>query len=245
MNDIWFVTPAFRRYELSDICFAERAWAIEELKKSGVDAHCVVVANDDNIDLAKKYGFETVSRNNRWLGRRFNDGHEYAAQHGATHVVPVGSDSWVDPILYKNLPADDELLLSHYYSLVHGSGTKRAELWIHSFIGVSFIIPTALLKTVKNRPCGDYMSRGCDTSTYNNLVSTQSVTLTYQRFHRMEITAFHSPPPIPQVSSYEGLVAKYLLKETEHPFEPLKKVYPADLVDAVAKYYERIQNGHS
>ena len=97
---VWFVTPAWRRFALSAVCFEQRRRVIDELAAHGIEAHCVVVADDRNLALAREAGFETVKRDNRWLGSRFNDGIEYAGLHGAEWIVPIGSDSWIDPAYF-------------------------------------------------------------------------------------------------------------------------------------------------
>ena len=48
---VWFVTPAWRRYELSAVCFDQRAAVIKTLAAAGIEAHCVVIADDGNLAL--------------------------------------------------------------------------------------------------------------------------------------------------------------------------------------------------
>src|ERR1051325_10020747 len=96
-SSLWFVTPAWQRYELSAVCFDQRLLVMDALRAAGVEAQCVVVADDENLDLARERGFARVEQDNEWLRRRFNDGIEYAAYQGATRIVPIGSDSWIDP----------------------------------------------------------------------------------------------------------------------------------------------------
>lgn len=97
---IWFVTPAWQRYELSELCFDQRRHVIDSLAEQGIAAKCVVIADDGNLDLARDRGFEVVAQDNQWLGRKFNDGMEYAFRNGASRVVPIGSDSWIDPAYF-------------------------------------------------------------------------------------------------------------------------------------------------
>ena len=101
---IWFVTPSWQRYDLSAVCFDQRLDVIRTLAEHGIEAHCVVVADDENLDLARERGFATVEQDNEWLGRRFNDGIEYACRNGASRVVPIGVGLVDRPGL---LPADD------------------------------------------------------------------------------------------------------------------------------------------
>ena len=103
---MWFVTPAWQRYELTAVCLRQRQWVIEQLADHGIEARCVVVADDENLDIARALGFDVVEqRNDRGLGRKFNDGYEHAARAGATWIVPIGSDSWIDPRYFLPAPA--------------------------------------------------------------------------------------------------------------------------------------------
>jgi hypothetical protein len=115
---IYFVTPAWQRYELSEVCFEQRKRVIDRLNGYGIEAHCVVVADDANIDIALSAGFEIVEQDNEWLGRRFNDGIEYAARQGAEWIVPIGSDSWIDLAYFLPLPDTKWTRTSKMYAAV-------------------------------------------------------------------------------------------------------------------------------
>src|SRR5688572_14835688 len=103
---LYFVTPAWQRYELSEVCFEQRRRVIADLLSQGIEARCVIVADDENLDIARSKGFDTVERDNSGLGRKVNDGYEYAASKGAEWMVFIGSDSWIDPAFIAPLPDD-------------------------------------------------------------------------------------------------------------------------------------------
>ena len=56
MGALYFITPAFRRYELTAVCLEQHQRVIDELAKSGIEAHQVVVADDENLDIARSRG---------------------------------------------------------------------------------------------------------------------------------------------------------------------------------------------
>lgn len=97
MTSISLVSPAWGRFDVTRLVLTQRRWLAAELAPRGVDVRSVIVADDDNLDIARELGFETVEMDNRGLGGKFNAGFRYAASQGADWLVHVGSDDWVHP----------------------------------------------------------------------------------------------------------------------------------------------------
>lgn len=68
-----------------------------------MSATSVIVADDENLEIARQHGFDTVEAPNDDLGRRFNLGFEYAAHAGADVFVHIGSDDWLHPDAFAHL----------------------------------------------------------------------------------------------------------------------------------------------
>ena len=102
------VSPAWRRYEVTRLVLAERRWLCDRLAERGWHATSVVVADDENLEIAREYGFDTVEMGNDDLGAKFNAGYRHAAKEGADVFVHVGSDDWVHPDVFGIL-ADVDL----------------------------------------------------------------------------------------------------------------------------------------
>jgi len=113
LASVWLTSPAWGRYPVTRLVLAQRRHLCDELTSRGLEAHGVIVANDENLDIAREYGFETVEMDNRWLGGRFNAGFEYAAKQGADYFVHVGSDDWVHPDFFAPL-WDDTIVIKIY-----------------------------------------------------------------------------------------------------------------------------------
>lgn len=65
----------------------------------------MIVADDENLDIAEELGSVAVEQDNSLLGRKFNDGIEWACTFGnADHVVLIGSDDWVHIDFFDILP---------------------------------------------------------------------------------------------------------------------------------------------
>lgn len=90
------------------MALAERRWLCDVLSSRGLTARGVIVADDDNLDLADEYGFDRLEfPNDRGLGAKFNAGYRYALDRGADYIVHVGSDDWVHPDFFDPLPIPD------------------------------------------------------------------------------------------------------------------------------------------
>jgi glycosyltransferase involved in cell wall biosynthesis len=103
--NIWLVSPAWRRFAVTELALAERRWLCDELTSRGLSAHGVIVGDDDNLEIAEHYGFDRVEfPNDRGLGAKFNAGFKHALDNGADYVIHIGSDDWVHPDFFDLLP---------------------------------------------------------------------------------------------------------------------------------------------
>src|SRR3990172_2234833 len=97
MSTIAFNTPAYQRANVSRIVFAQRRRACDALIAAGHEATAFIVADDENLDLADEFGFQRVEHPNNYLGAKWNAG--YRAARDFDYVMPLGSDSLLDPAL--------------------------------------------------------------------------------------------------------------------------------------------------
>ncbi len=70
-------------------------------------ANCVVIADDENLDIARAHRFETLEMNNEYVGSKVNAGFAYAAKQGADYMCFVGSDDWLHVDLFRPLVDSD------------------------------------------------------------------------------------------------------------------------------------------
>jgi hypothetical protein len=224
--DIWFVTPAFARFELSAVCFDQRLRVMEAIRDSGNDAHCVVVADDANLDLARDRGFDVVVQDNDWLGRKFNDGIEYAARHGATRIVPIGSDSWIDPAYFLPTPKDPRVTrTSPNYCAV--TADRMAEVQVVDGKGAGpFMFHRYALRAKRFRPARDEITHGVDSSTIRGI--RMQIRWQERNLHPFQYVGFRG---IPHITSYGALMDVWGVAEHLDPWTILAKHYPLDLVE--------------
>lgn len=221
---IWFVTPAWQRFELVAACLEQRVRVIEELARQGIEANCVVVADDENLDTARRLGFATVEQNNDWLGRKFNDGQQYAGTHGAEWIVPIGSDSFVDPAYFVPLPDKRVTRTSAMYAPVEPD--RLAELKVGLMGAGPHMFHRDLMARKRFRPAPDRISRNTDSSTIKGLGVRMA--WEWRDIHPLQYVGFRHPPYITQ---YDLLWERWGVKESDTPWQDLATVYPTELVE--------------
>lgn len=223
---LWFVTPAWRRFALSAVCFEQRRRTIAELAESGIEAHCVVIADDENLELARAAGFDVVERDNEYLGRKFNDGYQYAAEHGADWIVPVGSDSWVQARYFDPLPDNGAIRTSHYLLTV--ARDRMAHLEIKpNHGGGPYVMRRALFESSGYRPAKDFICRGTDRSMIDGL--GVPVTWETRDVSRFQHVSFRGEP---HVTDYQRLWFHWGVQEEYDPWDQLAAHYDPQLVAA-------------
>lgn len=223
MTSVWFVTPAWQRFELTAVCLGQRRRVIEELARHDIEGRCVVVADDDNLDIARGMGFDVVEQNNDWLGRRFNDGNEYAAKHGADWIVPIGSDSWIDPAYLLPLPDPKLTRTSRLYAVVELERMALLAVNGTSTAG-PYMFSRQQLEHCNFRPAGDTLNKNIDHST---IVGAGYVRWEHRDVHPLQYIGFRGQP---HITPYSRLQKRWGVRETRQPWSELMRHYPADLV---------------
>lgn len=226
VNVLYFVTPAWRRLALSAVCFEQRRRVMAELAEHGIEAHCVVVADDENLELARAAGFEVVEQDNEWLGRRFNDGIEYACRHGADWIVPVGSDSWVEAAYFAPLPTDGAIRTSRYLCTITRDRLAHLEI-TPNHGGGPYMLGRGQLERSGFRPAEDRINRNIDRATINGLDG--EVRWSLHDLNRFQHISFRGEP---HLTRYSRLWYHWGVEEHQDPWEQLAAHYAPALVDA-------------
>jgi len=229
---IYFVTPAWKRAALSRVVFEQWRGVFAFLAEHGVEARCVVVADDENADIADSMGFDVLRKPNYALGRKFNDGIEYAARHGADWIVPIGSDSFIDPAYFLPLPNPTQMRSATLYAIAEPNRLGRCKIRTSKGVGPYMIPRRALPRTF--RPADDKLKRGVDGSTMKGLVRRlrrQVVDL-----HPYQYVGFRRPgeppdPDHPQINRYDKLYRLIGVGQEPEVVERLSEYYPQRLVE--------------
>lgn len=231
---IWFVTPAWKRYELTAVCLEQRSRSIDYLASYGIDAHCVVVADDENLDIARGFGFDTVEQNNNGLGRKWNDGTEYAAKQGAEWIVPIGSDSWLDPDYLRDLPRRRFTRTSGLYAVVTADKLAKCNVTNPRLSAGPYVFHRSLLEASGFRPTDDDNSTNTDHSTLSG-IGRERIKWEHKDIHPLQYVGFRGEP---HMTSYASLVRMWGVSEHDDPWDQLKAHYPKDLVTKAQRVME-------
>lgn len=240
MKRLFFVVPAYRRYELTQLCLLQLARTCDELEAYGLEATAVVIADDENLGSAEEVGFWTIRQENEPLGRKFNDGIELACREEADYVVPFGSDNWVHPSWFTRLPEGDEVVCHRKCGIVRPDGLLLAYITVSYDGGDGIrIFPAELFRRVGMRPAADYRNRGIDTSIVERLrrFGGWTPTWTYHDVHQLEVVGFQSRDV--QLNDYEGLVRHFGKPGavTKNVWGKLADLYPQSSVDLMEEYF--------
>lgn len=143
---VWLVTPAWGRERVTDVVLAQRAWLRGTLAQAGVELGCVVIADDENLDVARNHGFDTIEMENM-LGAKINAGFAHAKRQGADWVSFVGSDDWLHPSMFVELAGQGVIAHRVTYQVDLARGKMRAVGCLGKYGGVPwFIRPASLPK---------------------------------------------------------------------------------------------------
>lgn len=236
MTTLWFVTPAWRRYEMTALCLEQRRRVIEALAGHGIEAHQVVIADDENLDIARSVGAETVECPNEEdgkviLGRRWNLGTQYAARQGAEWFVQIGSDSWIDPGFFLPLLSPEATLTSPAYAAVLPD--RMAVLAVSPrnlrHAAGPYVFHRSLMAPSDFAPCEEH-SLFTDTSTVAGIERTTGRPIKWvaRTVHPYQYIGFRVAP---MMTTYEALRNRWLTREYQDPWTVLRRAYPADLVE--------------
>ena len=238
MSAIWLIIPAHGRYQLTRICLKQIADVVTELELGGFDAGAIVIADDRNADTARDLGLEVLRRPNKPLGKKWNDGYELACHFGADYVCPLGSDDWIDPVMFGDLPADGEIRACRESAVVREDGRKLARLKIPYPGGDGVrIIPRDLLERVQFRPADNHRDRAIDTSIMDRFTRANSGApprIRYSDASPFQIVDWKSSES--QLNTYRACL-QFLDGEELDPWEALRDRYPFELLEEMAAHY--------
>jgi hypothetical protein len=247
VTNVAFVTPVHGRPEITRLAMEQRKHVCGELRKKGITATAVYVGDDQNMGAARELGFHTVRRENRFLGRKFNDGFEYACRElEASYCVPIGSDDWVlaDYIAEGVLGTPPTCVGSgQWLTLVRPDGGEIAMLehrggqTINARGYIPWVIPTQYLEACRYRPAAETRTRGLDADIAVGVQrSNPRPMFAPIGEHPLQCVDFKSPDT--QITSYAKTV-KWNRRQTLSPrvWETLTEVYPTELVEKMEKVY--------
>lgn len=242
MNRLLFVVAAHGRLPLAAVCLRTLRWTCDELMAAGTPASAIVVACDENLDVARELGFGTVERDNDSVSRRFNDGIQLALDptynpRPATHVCTIGSDDWIDPAVLLTLPAPNEIMTFREISLVR---EDAGEISVASLGRLGWgirVYPRELLArtAIPFRPAAEDLRNGCDSSVYAGVLAGMvRPRIVYGDRHDRQVIDWKSDGR--QIHHYASVTVRARDRHAD-PFDGLDLIYPPASVAAMREVY--------
>ena len=237
MKRLWFVVPCHGREDITTVCLRQLRRTCDAMLPMGIDATAVVIADDANLDTADDLGFATVRRDNRMLGRKFNDGYQLACSPAlnprpADYVVPCGSDDWIDPQIFRTLP-ENAIGVFEQIAIVNEERTRLARCRVTGMaagVGIR-IIPAWFLAASGFRPAEEDRKRAIDASTFIGIARSNE----WQRpptvrldVHQLQLVDWKSAGT--QLNTY-NILRGFFRSESDDPFGELADVYPSEALD--------------
>ncbi len=246
MTGLWFVVPAHGRLGLTAICLRQLRRTCDALADQGIDATAVVVGDDENLEVADELGFATVTRDNHFLGRKFNDGIQLALDpdvnpRPADYVVPCGSDDWVHPGLFTVFPGPGSMVGFKDLSFVREDGQEITYGRVEATGGCGIrIYPPDVMATLNYRPADEDRKRACDTSILYNLRAAwhdqthTNLNVIHPVTDPRQIVDWKSNGQ--QLNTYTA-VSIHKTSRADDPFETLAEWFPTEALDEMAAHY--------
>lgn len=246
MSNLWFVTPVYRRFYLTKVCLEQRRRMIDALP---FEAHQVVIGDDENLDVARELGFDIVEHDNSFVSAKFNAGYRHALAQGATHCMPIGSDSWLHPSVFqaasptRRRPGLEDRKAMGIVGLSSFSpnGLDRIDLAIKypAGFGVGMIYPAHALSAthLRGNAAAPDLHRGIDNSTWAR-VGKGRVQIEFLPYRPYRYINFHSTED--SITDFKQLRSGHRYTASDEgadPFEPLRELYDDDLIEDMERYY--------
>lgn len=232
--NVYFVTPVYRRFQLAKVCMTQRRALLDALP---FEAHQVVIGDEpSHRQLAESLGFDWVERDNSWISAKFNAGYEHAIGAGATHCMPIGSDSWLHPVAFEDAEWDARGALGLIgLSSVSPWGDERIDFSVKypAGFGVGMVYPAWALKA--GGGADPKKNKGIDTSTWSRC-GRGRVQITFLDGKPFSYINFHSPSD--SITDYASIRSTYKRGgKTREPWADLRERYGDVFVDGVREVY--------
>lgn len=234
---VLFIVPAEGRLDMSRVCLGQLKRTCVWLEQAGIEAQALVIAHDENLDIAYSLGLQRfLCAPNSLLGRKFNNGYEHAHQAGYSHCVPMGSDDWLDPAwLVSALLQEPEghVVAPRRWTAVHEDGHLAMPMHMTHDGGLGIrVIPTALLEPLGYRPCHEDKRRGIDQSTWRQLQKAHGgrCPIVYRDEHDLQLVDWKSHGMQLNTFQRSGVWSDLHLEPYPTPWDELVHHYGPDAV---------------
>lgn len=232
---VGFITPVFGRHALTKVCLEQRRAMIDALP---FPAQAYIVGDEGYLEqVASDLDFVWVESDNKGVGRKFNAGYRRATADGCTHLMAVGSDSWLHPDALSTAPFSERGALGLIgLSSVSPYGDERLDLEIKypAGFGVGMVYPAWAIR--QGGGAAPDRMRGIDSSTWSRC-GRGRVQIQFLDLRPQAYVNFHSPGE--SITDYKAVLGTHRRKARiiDDPWADLEAKYGQARVAAVQEVY--------
>jgi glycosyltransferase involved in cell wall biosynthesis len=249
LTSVCIVSPAWGRLDITRLVLSQRQRLCVELASRGIEARSLIVADDENLEIAAEYGCDTLEAPNRPLGGKCNLGFRHALEREPDYIVWVGSDDWIHPDVFQPLfdrSRDDlasVIIAGHHLAVVDmHTGTLQRCSSPSRYGAIPWIIDSRLFTMhPKLQPIQSELCRGLDGALLRGLRRSRiPFTFVMHDPHDFRCVDFKSSQ---NITPYEGFAKNLGIGDPELAWNALLEHYSFDLVDAARRVHERLTEG--
>lgn len=237
MVSVCVLSAAWGRPHITRLVLRQRQRLCEGLASGGIQARMLIVADDENLDVAREHGAETLEHPNSPLGKKCSAGLKAAAEI-ADYVCWVGSDDWIHPDVFKPLRQERSkpvIVTGRRLAIVDMAAGRLQRLESPSKYGaIPWLIDSRLLRSPRtpNLMQPD-LQRGLDGGLIRGLrlarIDWQWV---FDDPHDFRCVDFKTEA---NITPYAGLAKNLGVGAPENAWDALTGWFPADLIDDARK----------
>jgi glycosyltransferase involved in cell wall biosynthesis len=242
--NVWIVSPAWRRFAVTRLVLAQRQRLCADLAARGMDAQMLIVADDENLEIATEYGAVALETPNLPLGRKCNAGLRRAGEEGADWIVWIGSDDWIHPDVFDPLPyqaRNSVMLIGHRLGIVDLPRGRMTRCSSPSKYGaIPWIVPRKMLEPSGFAPVHDTSSSGLDGTLIRGIRRSRArLRWHYHNPHELRCVDFKSDT---NITAYGRLTERLGIAPEQDAWPALAERYPADLVEMARRTQVELQD---
>ena len=254
MTSVCILSAAWQRFGVTRLVLEQRQRVCVELAARGVDAGMLVVADDENLDIADEYGADTLHAPNKPLGAKWNAGLYHAAESGVDWICWIGSDDWIHPSVFDCLETPDprstpKIISGNRLAIVDVAAAQLQRLHVSGEYGcIPWLLDARLIRDAVRRRNGDRIdpiepsaSRGLDGYLIRGLRRGR-VNFGWETFdpHEFRCVDFKTRT---NITPYEGLARNLGVGDPEPAWATLRKHFPRELVAQAAALSKTLAKG--
>lgn len=225
------VTAAWGRYQITDLVLRQWRNASGTLASRGITVNAVLVADDDNLEIATRHGFDTVELGNSDVGAKFNAGFARALAHQPDHVVHIGSDDWIHPDFFTVVPNQRSILTGSLIQVVDVPTGRMRAASIDTAVGaIPWVIPAWMIARADGNVIEPGLQKGFDGALIRGLTRAVGSPPSWQFHDPNEFARVGFSIPSVNITPFDAL--KREQTGPDLTLEALRGFYPDSLIDA-------------